>query len=150
RPERGEHDAGSDRAVPGAAHVRGRGRGVRRPRRTDGASRAGRDARSDPRPGLRMSTRGREGWPDVVKGVCIILVVLWHVVVKHSSHLPWSEADGIPQLWTLVSAQLLPMRMPLFFLVSGMFAAGVVLAPGRTRLSERALRLGLLYGLWVV
>ncbi|MDQ0614359.1 putative membrane protein YcfT [Microbacterium sp. W4I4] len=97
-----------------------------------------------------MSTREREGWPDVVKGVCIILVVLWHVVVKHSSHLPWSGADGIPQLWTLVSAQLLPLRMPLFFLVSGMFAAGVVLAPERTRLGERALRLGLLYVLWVV
>ncbi len=97
-----------------------------------------------------MSTRVREGWPDVVKGICIILVVLWHVVVKHSSQLPWSDADGIPQLWTLVSAQLLPLRMPLFFLVSGMFAAGVVLAPGRTRLADRALRLGLLYALWVV
>ena len=97
-----------------------------------------------------MSTRGREGWPDVVKGICIILVVLWHVVVKHSSHLPWSDAAGIPQLWTLVSAQLLPLRMPLFFLVSGVFAAGVVFAPERARLGERALRLGLLYALWVV
>ncbi|MFC7788160.1 acyltransferase family protein [Microbacterium sp. MAHUQ-60] len=97
-----------------------------------------------------MSARGREGWPDVVKGVCIILVVLWHVVVKHSSDLPWSGAGGIPQLWTLVSAQLLPLRMPLFFLVSGMFAAGAVLAPERSRLADRALRLGLLYALWVV
>ncbi|HTN54879.1 MAG TPA: acyltransferase [Microbacterium sp.] len=97
-----------------------------------------------------MSTRVREGWPDVVKGICIILVVLWHVVVKHSSSLPWSGADGIPELWTLVSAQLLPLRMPLFFLVSGMFAAGAVLAPERTRLADRALRLGLLYALWVV
>jgi len=97
-----------------------------------------------------MSAPTREGWPDVVKGLCIILVVLWHVVVKHSSQLPWSDADGIPQLWTLVSAQLLPLRMPLFFLVSGMFAAGAVLASERTRLADRALRLGLLYALWVV
>ncbi|MGQ7312907.1 acyltransferase family protein [Microbacterium arabinogalactanolyticum] len=97
-----------------------------------------------------MTARAREGWPDVVKGVCIILVVMWHVVVKHSSDLPWEDAGGVPEMWTVVSAQLLPLRMPLFFVVSGMFAASAVLAPTRARVSIRALRLALLYLLWVV
>jgi len=97
-----------------------------------------------------MTARAREGWPDVVKGVCIILVVMWHVVVKHSSDLPWEDAGGVPEIWTVVSAQLLPLRMPLFFVVSGMFAASAVLAPTRARVSIRALRLALLYLLWVV
>ena len=96
------------------------------------------------------AARAREGWPDVIKGVCIILVVMWHVVVKHSSDLPWEDAAGVPEMWTVVSAQLLPLRMPLFFVVSGMFAASAVLAPTRARLATRALRLALLYLLWVV
>lgn len=97
-----------------------------------------------------MTARAREGWPDVVKGLCIILVVLWHVVVKHTQELPWNDAAGIPQLWTTISVQLLPMRMPLFFLISGIFAAGAVLAPSRTKLVDRAARLALLYALWVL
>ena len=45
------------------------------------------------------STR-RETWPDVAKGVCIVLVVLWHVVTKHyqrvdwDTSVPWSAAWG--------------------------------------------------------
>lgn len=111
---------------------------------------AGAGLEPGPGQGAGAQARPREGWPDVVKGVCIILVVLWHVVVKHSAALPWSDAGSIPDLWRTISAQLLPLRMPLFFLVSGMFAAGVVLAPTRTRLAGRALRLALLYALWVI
>lgn len=33
--------------------------------------------------------RDRETWPDVAKGMCIILVVLWHVVTKHYQRVDW-------------------------------------------------------------
>ena len=63
----------------------------------------------------------RVGWPDVAKGVCIILVVLWHVVTKHA--IAVAGAGPVTDAWATLNAQLLPLRMPLFFLISGMFAA---------------------------
>jgi uncharacterized membrane protein YcfT len=47
-----------------------------------------------------------------------------------------------------VSAQL-PLRMPLFFLVSGLFATGAVCSPDRTTAVRRTVRLLGLYVLWV-
>ncbi|MFI5425442.1 UDP-N-acetylmuramoyl-tripeptide--D-alanyl-D-alanine ligase [Aeromicrobium sp. UC242_57] len=61
-----------------------------------GIARAGRrTARARPRrsEGSRVThTSGpddREVWPDVAKGVCILLVVLWHVVTKHYQQIDW-------------------------------------------------------------
>lgn len=96
----------------------------------------------------------RVGWADLAKGVCIVLVVLWHVVTKHVQALEWGPSAPAASLWGLVGAQLLPLRMPLFFLVSGLFAARVVLRsdPGdgaRRGWSSRSLGLLLLYALWL-
>jgi uncharacterized membrane protein YcfT len=90
----------------------------------------------------------RVGWPDVAKGVCIILVVLWHVVTKVAI-----DADGagpVTDVWVTLNAQLLPLRIPLFFLVSGVFAARAVLDPERASWRRRASRLALLYLVWVL
>lgn len=90
----------------------------------------------------------RVGWPDVAKGVCIILVVLWHVVTKHAIEV--EGAGAITDAWATLNAQLLPLRMPLFFLISGMFAASAVNAPAGTSWRRRATRLASVYAIWVV
>lgn len=90
----------------------------------------------------------RVGWPDVAKGVCIILVVLWHVVTKHAIEV--DGAGAITGAWATLNAQLLPLRMPLFFLISGMFAGSAVNAPAGTPWRRRAGRLAAVYVIWVV
>lgn len=90
----------------------------------------------------------RVGWPDVAKGVCIILVVLWHVVTKHAIGL--DGAGAITEGWARLNAQLLPLRMPLFFLISGMFAGRAVSAPSGSSWRRRAGRLALVYVVWVL
>ncbi|PRB14850.1 acyltransferase family protein [Microbacterium sp. MYb62] len=90
----------------------------------------------------------RVGWPDVAKGICIILVVLWHVVTKHAVDL--AGAGAVTDLWVTLNAQLLPLRIPLFFLVSGVFAARAVLDRESISWRRRAARLALLYVVWVL
>ncbi|MBO9627353.1 MAG: acyltransferase family protein [Microbacterium sp.] len=90
----------------------------------------------------------RAGWPDVAKGVCIILVVLWHVVTKHAIDEP--GAGAITDAWATLNAQLLPLRMPLFFLISGMFAGRAVMAASGTDWRRRAIRLAGVYVIWVL
>lgn len=90
----------------------------------------------------------RVGWTDVAKGVCIILVVLWHVVTKHAIEVDGSGA--ITDAWATLNAQLLPLRMPLFFLISGMFAGSAVTSPTSTSWRRRAGRLAAVYVIWVV
>lgn len=90
----------------------------------------------------------RVGWPDVAKGICIILVVLWHVVTKVAVEMP--GAGPVTNVWVMLNAQLLPLRIPLFFLVSGVFAARAVLDVGARSWRRRAGRLALLYVVWVL
>lgn len=95
-----------------------------------------------------MTANVREGWPDVAKGVCIILVVLWHVVTKHAIDMP--GAGVVTDIWSTVNAQLLPLRMPLFFLISGMFAGRAVTAIDGASWRRRAARLASVYVIWVL
>ena len=90
----------------------------------------------------------RVGWPDVAKGICILLVVLWHVVTKVAVGIP--GAGPVTDAWVMLNAQLLPLRIPLFFLVSGMFAARAVLDVDGGSWRRRAGRLSLLYLVWVL
>lgn len=60
------------------------------------------------------ATRERVAWADSAKGACILLVVLWHVVIKHYRRIDWHDAARIPGAWGTLGEQLLPLRMPLF------------------------------------
>lgn len=60
----------------------------------------------------------RMAWPDVAKGVSIIGVVLLHV----SLAVPEGMETALARLNTLLD----PLRMPLFFLVSGLFSLKVL------------------------
>src|SRR5262245_4164499 len=70
-------------------------------------------------------------WPDVAKGVCILLVVLWHTVNKHYLQVDWRIGGPVPALWGFVGDQLMTLRMPLFFTISGMFAVSAFHRPWR-------------------
>lgn len=67
--------------------------------------------------------RARWLWPDVAKTVCIVLVVFQHVT-QHT-HVPtsWGAPPAIAAAWHEVSRLFLPLRMPLFFALSGYFAS---------------------------
>lgn len=88
-------------------------------------------------------------WPDVAKGVCILLVVLHHVTTKHYAPLVADDLGPVEDLWVGLSSALKPVRMPLFFLVSGFFAAGVVRRDW-TDVRARVVRLAYVYVVWLV
>jgi fucose 4-O-acetylase-like acetyltransferase len=71
----------------------------------------------------------REAWGDTLKGALIILVVLWHVIMKSHLQLDWQLGVPIPGAWGLVGDAIWPFLMPLFLLVSGYFAANALGRP---------------------
>ncbi|RLP88469.1 acyltransferase [Micromonospora sp. BL4] len=92
----------------------------------------------------------RAEWADAAKGVCIILVVLWHVVVKDYLQIDWHIGVPVPGLWGTVGEQFLPLRMPLFFTISGVFAANAVQRPWRVVARSRIAGFLYLYAVWLL
>jgi uncharacterized membrane protein YcfT len=67
----------------------------------------------------------RIDWLDIAKGMSIILVVIYHTHLYHDFH------EIAPDLYARISGIMTPIRMPLFFTVSGFLAASAVQAPWR-------------------
>lgn len=93
----------------------------------------------------------RVPWADVAKGICILLVVLHHVVGKH---LPvvlelLAVTGPVEDAWTALDAVFKPMRMPLFFVLSGMFAAGAVRRPWPSVIGRKVLTPYWVYLAWL-
>lgn len=90
-------------------------------------------------------------WINSLKGICILLVVLNHVIT--TSYIP-SLATGnthffISRLWTAVNYYLVPLRMPAFFFISGLLAAdGVIKRTWHEVFTKKAVNLFYLYLLW--
>ncbi|MDO9458159.1 acyltransferase family protein [Nocardioides sp.] len=93
---------------------------------------------------------GRMRWADVAKGVCIVLVVLWHVTRKDYLQLPWDLGVPVTGAWGQISEVLLPVRMPLFFLISGLFAARQLDRPWARVWSGRVAPVLYLFVLWTL
>jgi len=93
-------------------------------------------------------TQRRVAWPDLAKGVCVSLVVLWHVTSKSFSELPGT--DAWTGMWLALSAVLTPFRIPLFFAISGYFASRALARPWSDVLRPRLLNPYYLYALWLV
>ncbi|MBB3957157.1 acyltransferase family protein [Novosphingobium sediminicola] len=85
----------------------------------------------------------RLDWIDVAKGACIGLVVLGHSVEWYMRHL----TGGAPIYLATFTQWLHPLRMPLFFAVSGLLAAGKIKQPIGNLWSKTA-GLYILYLLW--
>jgi uncharacterized membrane protein YcfT len=90
----------------------------------------------------------RAEWADVAKGVCILLVVLWHVIMKLYLTIDWNLPVPLPGLWGAFGDMLLPLRMPVFFTISGMFAAAAVQRSWSTVARSRIARFYYLYLVW--
>ncbi|MBM0275570.1 acyltransferase [Micromonospora sp. STR1s_6] len=103
--------------------------------------------RTTPTPG---GPAQRAQWADAAKGVCIILVVLWHVVMKNYLQVDWHIGVPVPGLWGTLGEQFLPLRMPLFFTISGVFAANAVHRPWRVVARARIAGFLYLYALWLL
>ena len=88
-------------------------------------------------------------WPDVAKGICILLVVLHHVAGKQYGMVVPAGLDQAEDAWLWVTAALKPIRMPLFFAVSGFFAASSIARPWAAS-RKRILNPYYLYVVWLV
>jgi uncharacterized membrane protein YcfT len=94
-------------------------------------------ATSAPRP-------AREGWIDAAKGGMIFLVVLLHA---HNLF----RIDGVPILrWDILDRALATIRVPTFFLISGLFAGRYVSAPWRVLARRKVVGQLRLYVIWSV
>lgn len=87
----------------------------------------------------------RIDWIDSVKGLTIALVVIEHTTygVQASSH-------HLPEIFGAISEFAKPFRMPLFFLVAGLFAQKALYADRRTFLDGKVLHFAYFYVLWSV
>lgn len=100
-----------------------------------------------------MDTKKKEEilWINTLKGGCIILVVLYHIVLPgYLETLQNLTAGCIPaHFWITFNTLLSPLRMPTFFFVSGLLAANSVTnKPWKAVFSSRVTNLFYLYILW--
>ena len=58
-------------------------------------------------------------WVDIAKGISILTVVFLHLSTCGI------DAGSSPGQWYQISSYLVHLRMPLFFMVSGLFAAKI-------------------------
>lgn len=94
------------------------------------------------------ATTQRLAWVDVAKGACIVLVVLVHVTTKHLARLDDAN-HGIQADWITIGRWLRPIRMPLFFLLSGLLSASAF-ATRPDKVRQRIVRSAELYVIWLV
>lgn len=94
------------------------------------------------------TTSPRIDWVDAAKALAIILVVVYHV----SGWVFWLVfADRVPAWtnpWVQLSTLLIPIRIPLFFLMSGVLAHRAVRRPWGTLLRTRISDLLWPFALW--
>jgi uncharacterized membrane protein YcfT len=84
------------------------------------------------------SVAQRIEWVDTAKALASCLVVFYHVTVSAGTALLPNGSPAVQEFWSLFSQALVPVRMPLFFLVSGILARNAIqrdwLAVGRNRI----------------
>lgn len=85
----------------------------------------------------------RVEWPDFARGICMFLVILWH----SSAWVHDELYGGPPAPWVQFGIWLTPLRMPLFFFISGYFSMTLLARPLRTA-RRRTWGLFYLYVIW--
>jgi len=92
----------------------------------------------------------RELWADSARGLAILAVVLGHVFLQEGPETTWTMWGPAQSAWIEFRDLLLPVRMPLFFLIAGYFAASAIARPWGTVLRTRTLSLYYLYAVWLL
>ncbi len=88
-------------------------------------------------------------WIDVAKGLSILLVVLHHAVVKNLEIDAPESLAGVVAGWGALTSALKPVRMPLFFVLSGFVASRAVHRPW-AQVRRRALSPYYTYVVWLL
>ncbi|MDP3739455.1 MAG: acyltransferase family protein [Hyphomonadaceae bacterium] len=92
---------------------------------------------------LRLPGEDRVAWVDYAKGICIILVVMFHTVNHYEVAV---GAQGWMR-WIVEFSK--PFRMPDFFLISGLFLSRTIDAPLRDFLDKKVVHFAYFYLLWL-
>jgi fucose 4-O-acetylase-like acetyltransferase len=91
----------------------------------------------------------REKWADAVKAGCIFLIVLGHATgLMHM--VDGAVPSTATEVWKYATQALAPVRVPLFFLISGYFASRALRRPWRTVSVTRLANYYYLYAIWLV
>lgn len=90
----------------------------------------------------------RIAWLDLARAVSIVLVVVYHVGVGANDVLLGGPDRPAARWWLEVNQALVPLRMPLFFAVSGVLAARALHRPWSQVLRPRLSDLLWPYLLW--
>lgn len=85
----------------------------------------------------------RVDWVDYAKGICILLVVMFHTV----NH--YEEAVGAEGWMRWIVDFSKPFRMPDFFLISGLFLSRTINANLATYLDKKVVHFAYFYLLWL-
>lgn len=97
-------------------------------------------------PGSLDTLRGREGWIDVARGM--VLVMLF---AQHAANIPalYVGVAG-PPVVIFVNSALLPYRMPMLMVISGMVLAIALRKPVGTYVSNKLRSIAWPYLIWAV
>ncbi|HEY4345594.1 MAG TPA: acyltransferase family protein [Parvibaculum sp.] len=87
--------------------------------------------------------KSRLDWVDTDKGLSIILVV-----ARHTASGVALSLGKMPLVFGLISTLAAPYRMPLFFVVAGLFAASYMQRPLREFIDKKLLHFAYFYFLW--
>ncbi|MDO8288135.1 MAG: acyltransferase family protein [Parvibaculum sp.] len=96
-------------------------------------------------PAMSPVSKSRINWVDSVKGLTILLVVLQHTTYGVAAAMP-----DMPGFFYAICKWAEPFRMPLFFLVAGLFAQKALQTPLRSFLDGKILHFVYFYVLWTV
>jgi len=86
-------------------------------------------------------------WPNLAKAACIILVVLYHAE-RITEASGWLHEAEISLIWNVVSMFLQPIRMPSFFLISGVLASRSIMRRDPQLIYKRLVKPMYLYAVW--
>jgi len=100
-------------------------------------------AHPDLREPIPSDPKSRLEWVDIAKAMSIILIVLLHTTGLVS------KTGGDPHWFSVFNAIMSPIRVPLFFVASGLFARASVVGDVK-RLLSRVLRLLWVFALWLL
>jgi uncharacterized membrane protein YcfT len=89
------------------------------------------------------ATKPRVNWVDAVKGLTIILVVM-----KHATYGDYVALHSMPFFFNYLCEFTIPFRMPLFFLVAGLFAEKALRSERRDFIDSKILHFAYFYLLW--
>jgi uncharacterized membrane protein YcfT len=89
----------------------------------------------------------RKAWADNAKAICVLLVVFNHATGLYVA-IEFNTYGHAWQMWNLIALALGPIRVPLFFVISGYFSRNSLSAPWKKVARPRLLKMLYVYTVW--